>query len=233
MFSTYSGSFANNFGYTATFDSDGFLFAGGSVFSAGYPTTVGAYDISYGGGTFNGSAHIDIGITKYDTSGTFRIYSTYLGGNNSELPHSLIVNSNDELFIYGTTGSSNFPTSLNAYDNTFNGGTLANLQNGLGFQYNNGTDIFVTRLSNDGSSLLASTFVGGSGNDGLNFTSTNTLRYNYADEVRGEIQIDDYDNVYVISSTLSTNFPTTAGVFQPSYAGGPSDGCLFKLDNMF
>ena len=45
-FSTYSGSTADNFGYTATYDNYGFLYSGSTVFGVGYPTTLGAYDIS-------------------------------------------------------------------------------------------------------------------------------------------------------------------------------------------
>ena len=87
-FSTYSGSSADNFGYTATYDNLGFLYAGSTCFGPGYPTTLGAYQINYA----NNSGGTDIAITKYDTTGTQRIYSTYLGGSMDELPHSMIVN---------------------------------------------------------------------------------------------------------------------------------------------
>lgn len=231
-FSTYSGSFANNFGFTATFDSKGFLYAGGIAFGVNYPTTIGAYQVNFAGGT------IDMAITKYDTTGTTLIYSTYIGGSGSEAPHSLIVNSNDELFIFGTTGSSNYPTTPGAYDNTFNGGTPCNLTNGLGYSYTNGSDIVISRLSTNGANLLASTYVGGSGNDGVNSLNTananlvfNELRYNYADEIRGEIMIDANNNVYVASCTRSTNFPVTAGSFQTTYGGGDMDGVIIKMDN--
>ena len=143
-FSTYSGSTADNFGYTATYDNFGFLYSGSTVFGVGYPTTLGAYDISY-----NNTLGTDIAITKYDTSGTQRIYSTYLGGSQDEIPHSMIVNSSDELFVFGTTGSSDFPTTLFSYQTTFKGGVqLATL--GLGVNFPNGSDIFVSRLSADG-----------------------------------------------------------------------------------
>lgn len=231
-FSTYSGSFANNFGFTSTFDSKGFLYAGGIAFGVNYPTTIGAYQVNFAGGT------IDMSITKFDTTGTSLIYSTYIGGSGSEAPHSLIVNSNDELFIFGTTGSANYPTTTGAYDNTFNGGTACNLTNGLGYSYNNGSDIVISRLSTNGANLLASTYVGGSGNDGVNSLNTananlvfNELRYNYADEIRGEIMIDANNNIYVASCTRSTNFPVTAGSFQTTYGGGSMDGVIIKMDN--
>jgi|10_taG_2_1085330.scaffolds.fasta_scaffold01934_5 gliding motility-associated-like protein len=225
MFSSLSGSTANNFGYTATFDSKGFLYAGSSAFGTGYPVTTGAYST-----TFNGGGD-DIAISKFDTSGTFLIYSTYIGGSNVELPHSLIVNSFDELFILGTTSSFDYPTTANAYDNTFNGGTMNNLSNGLGVNYTNGSDIIVSRLSTNGTNLIASTYLGGSQNDGLNSTGANTLKYNYADEVRGEIDIDKNNNIYIVSCTRSSDFPIVGNVFQPTYGGGDIDACIVKMDN--
>ena len=151
------------------------------------------------------------------------------------MPHSLIVNSFDELFILGTTSSFNFPYSVDCYDSTFNGGTPNNLTNGLGVNYTNGSDIIVSHLSTDGSTLMGSTYIGGSLNDGLNSTSAissqNLLRYNYADEIRGEIDIDENNNIYVVSCTQSADFPITGNVFQPIYGGGSLDACVFKLDN--
>ena len=47
IFSTYSWSIANNFGHTATFDHEGFLFSGSTVFGAGYPYTMGAFQINF------------------------------------------------------------------------------------------------------------------------------------------------------------------------------------------
>ena len=72
IFSTFSGSTTNNFGYTATFDRDGFLYSGSTAFGATYPTTLGAYDRSFNGGI------VDIAISKYDTTGTFMVYSTFV-----------------------------------------------------------------------------------------------------------------------------------------------------------
>lgn len=234
IFSTFSGSFADNFGYSATYDSHKNAYAAGSVFVnqplGGYPTTLGAFQTTWAGGTGQGGlSGTDIGITKYSADGTSRIYSTYLGGVSDELPHSLIVNSNDELFIFGTTSSNNFPTTANAYDRTFAGGPNPNAFNGLGVHYQFGSDIVITRLSNDGTQLLASTYVGGTGNDGINISQQ--LHYNYADQVRGEIDIDDQNNVYVVTCTRSADFPITGSPFQPAYAGGGLDGVIIKMNN--
>ena len=227
VFSTYSGSVANNFGYTATFDRDGFLYSGSTAFGQAYPFTLGAYQVTHAGGDglFDG---IDIALTKYDTTGTFLIWSTFLGGSSDELPHSLVVNANDELFVYGTTSSPNFPVTTNAFDPVFNGGPPVDLSNGLGANFPNGADMFVARLSADGSALLASTYLGGSQTDGLNTAAG--LKFNYADEVRGEVLLDANNNVYIGSCTASPNMPTTVGALQPTYAGGDQEGIVFKLD---
>lgn len=223
VFATYSGSTADNFGFTATYDDDQNAYAGGIVFATGYPVTMGAAQVPWNGGG------VDIGITKYNPAGTARIYATYLGGNGGELPHSLIANSLNELFIMGTTGSSDFPTSLAAYDTSYNGGPALNLTQGIGVNFPNGSDIFVSRLSADGTLLQASTLIGGTDNDGLNAT-TGSLRYNYADEARGEVLIDGQNNVYVVSNTNSTDFPVTGGVIQNTNRG-MQDGVVFKMDN--
>jgi gliding motility-associated-like protein len=228
IFSTYSGSVADNFGCTATYDGQGNAFAAGTVFGNGYPVTLGAYQLFWAGGTGAGSlSGTDVAITKYNATGSLRLYSTYLGGNSDEMPHSIIVNSNDELFVLGTTSSTNFPTTFNTYDSTFNSGTRAILY-GLGLDFLNGTDMFVTRFSADGSSLIASTYLGGSANDGINTSAA--LRFNYADEARGEILIDKNDNIYIGSSTYSADFPVTSGAFQSIKDSG-QEGCITKMDN--
>jgi PKD repeat protein len=228
IFSTYSGSTADNWGFAATYDSKGDVYSAGIVFGTGYPVTTGAFQINFAGG--ESGAYLsgcDIAIIKYDSTGTKRLWATYLGGSRNELPHSLIVNNADDLLIYGTTGSSDFPVTSGAFDQTFKGGdSIAYAYNSIKFSH--GTDIFVAKLSSDGTHLLASTYVGGSNNDGLNYPSP--LSINYGDGARGEILVDANDNVYVTSSTQSTDFPVTVGTFQPNFGGGGQDGVVFKMD---
>lgn len=220
VYASYTGSVSDNWGYTATYDYNGYIFAGGSVFGSNYPLTTGAYDTTFAG---NG---VDVGITKFDPSSSNLIYSTFLGGVGADVPSSLVVNSADELFIMGTTGSSNFPTLSNSYDNSFNGGASATLTTIIHF--NNGSDLYIARLSSDGTQLLGSTYLGGNNIDGLNMAAN--LDYNYADKVRGEVLIDKNNNCYVVSSTNSTNLPTNSSVFQPN-KGSLQDGFIAKLDN--
>ena len=238
IFSTFSGSTINNFGYTATFDNFGYLYSGSTAFGIGYPTTLGAYQTTFAGGTGNtpqggNTAGTDIVITKWDTNGTAPIYSTYIGGNSDELPHSLIVNDRQELLLMGTTSSLNYPTTSNAFDTTFNINpnniNPVNLLNGLGVFYPNGSDICISKFDSSGSALLASTFLGGTHNDGLNTAGT---KFNYADEVRGEILVDPNSNVYVVSTTRSNDNPTNGSSFQSTKpgAGSDQDGIIYKLN---
>ena len=116
VFSSYSGSTGDNFGFTATYDDSGHLYGGGMVRSSGYPTTLGVIQANYGGG------ENDIAVSKFTPTGNALEWSTYIGGSSNEVPHSMVVNSNDELFILGTSNSVNFPTTAGCWDNSFNGG---------------------------------------------------------------------------------------------------------------
>ena len=233
-FSTYTGSTADNWGTTATYDFQKNTYTAGLVFGIGYPVSVGAYD-----GTSNGNA--DIGIFKFDTSGRQRLYATYLGGSLADMPHSMYVNTLDELVIFGTTGSRDFPVTPDAYDTSFNGGTPLQFEGTGSINFQNGSDIFISRFSSDGTQLQASTYVGGTLNDGLNYHKSfnnrnnvimdgnDSLYYNYGDGARGELITDDNNNVYVGSTTNSFDFPTTPGCLQ-SISVSPQNGIVFKID---
>jgi hypothetical protein len=197
-FSTFTGSTADNWGFTAAPDNNTNLFAGGIVFAAGYPISTGAYDNIYNGGEGSG---FDIGISKFSADGTNLLYSTYVGGSKNETPHSIVTNDQNELYVLGVSSSQDFPITAGAYQNVHAGGT-STTQNNLFFS---GADIVVFKLSNDGTSLIASTFLGGTGNDGLNISN---LNYNYGDQFRGEIIIDNNGDVLLASSTRSFNFTT-------------------------
>ena len=108
IFSTFSGSRSGNWGFTATPGDDGSLYAGGIVFNGGgYPITAGAFQTTFQGG---GTLGVDIGITRFSPTANARIFSTYLGGNQDEWPHSLYADPQGNLVVLGRTFSSNFPT---------------------------------------------------------------------------------------------------------------------------
>ena len=202
--STYSGSTSSIYGHTATYGENGEIYSAGGGFSpGGLPVTVGAYQVIYGGSR-------DMCINKYNSTGSTLIYATYLGGTDADLPHSLIEY-NSKLYILGSSFSTDFPVSTTAYDQTLNGMT----------------DIVITILDPTGGSLIGSTFIGGSADDGINSYFGVS---NYGDRFRGEIVTDEMGSCYIASFTESTNFPTSTGAFQ-SANGGNQDGVAIKLDS--
>jgi hypothetical protein len=85
--------------------------------------------------------------------------------------------------------------------------------------------MILARLSANGSQLLASTYMGGNANDGIN--SAAALKFNYADEMRGEVEVTPNGNILVASCTQSADFPTTAGAYREYFTGGSHDAVLF------
>lgn len=220
-FSTYTGSSANNFGCTATNDIDGNMFVGGTVFGTGYPTTTGAYQITFGG------ADVDMGITKFSSNGSSLVYSTLIGGSGNEIPHSLVVNDQDELIILGTSNSSNYPISANAFQQVMNGGTGTSYA-AYGFNYISGCDIVVTKLNDAGSSIAASTFLGGTGNDGI--LEGSMLHYNYGDAFRGEVINGLNGDIIFASTSMSSDFPISGNAPQATLQG-VSDAVIVSLNS--
>ena len=215
VFSTYAGNTVDNFGFTATYDSRGNLYAGGIasgpsalIPNGRYPVTTGAFDVTFNQGQGREPANLacDITISKYDSTGATLLYATYLGGNDDEYPHSLVVDRNDNLIIFGTTYSFDFPLGADPPQPI----------------KSSGTDLILVKLTEDGSGLIGSTFLGGSANDGLNQSSA--TKYFYADDFRGEVNIDTNNLIYIASTTASSNFPTK-NAFQGG-SGGGQDGVL-------
>ncbi|MEY4876329.1 MAG: hypothetical protein RL708_1478 [Bacteroidota bacterium] len=232
IFCTYTGSTTDNWGTSATYDNAGNLYAAGIASSianyngainyattSGYPTTLGAFQTTFGGGNalwnpFEG----DIGISKFNTTGTALIYSTFLGGSNNDFPNSLIVTNNNELIVFGRSYSSNFPVSTGCFQNTNQGSA----------------DIIITKFNAAGSGLVGSTYVGGTGMDGVNFSDNEnilgSLKHNYGDDARGEVNLDANGNIYIASCTMSSDFPVTPSCFQNTFAGGVEDGVIFRMN---
>ena len=209
IFFSYSGSTADNWGFTATYGPDGSFYGGGIAFGNGFPASTGGYDKS-----FNGS--FDIALIKLTADGRNRVYATYIGGSGEEQPHSLIVDAAGNLTLAGRSNSPNYPTTA----------TLGSL---------GGYDIVVTKLDASGGNLIGSMKIGGSANDGVNIadetsgSGTNSLKRNYGDDARSEVLLDASNNIYVASCTASGDFPVTAGAYQSKNAG-MQDAVVLKLD---
>ncbi len=224
VFATYSGSSADNFGFTATYDKRGSLYAAGNVTheyanapGGKYPSTAGAFQVNPAGfvGTSGpyGFFQCDMAISKYDSSGKNLLWATYLGGTDNDYPNSLVVDSENRLLVLGSTYSSDFPVDSLAYD-TLHGGK---------------SDIVVVKFSFDGSDLLGSTFVGGPDDDGV--LDNTALVFNYADNYRGDIQVARNGDIFFASSTKSdTGIFIAPDAVQLTKKGG-YDGLLVQLDS--
>ncbi len=222
-FSTFIGSSANNFGFTACDDLNGNLVSGASVFANNYPTTANAYST-----VFNPTAgnYFDVAISKFDDTGSGLLYSTYIGGLHQETPHSVVVDNLDRIVVFGVTGSSDFPTTLGSYQPLFSGGAPLMMSSFFTSGHPDGCDFFISKFNVSGT-LAASTFLGDANNDGLNYA--NELFYNYGDAFRGEVNVDENDNIF-IGSCVRGNADLAGASLQTNYGGGDSDGYIAKLN---
>lgn len=219
IFSTYTGSSAENWGYTATPGPDGSFFAGGIAFATGYPVSPGAYQTVFGTGNNDDQiGAYDMAIFKFSPDGTSRSYATYLGGNGNEQPHSMVCDREGNLIIAGRSSSANYPR------------TNFQLGSGAGF------DIVVTKLNASGSAIIGSVKIGGSNDDGVNIRSkyvrpdgADATRRNYGDDARGEVILDAAGNIYLASCTQSSSSFPVLNALQPVFGGGRQDGVIMKF----
>ncbi len=188
--STYIGGSGIDFAQVITLDSSGNVYIAGLTYSTNFPVTTGALQTTIAGGT-------NAFVSKLNNGLTTLIASTYIGGNGFDFAYAITLDSSGNVYIAGQTSSTNFPTTTGALQTAFGGPT------------GGGTDGFVSKLNNGLTTLLASTYIGGSG-----------------DDVAQAITLDSSGNVYVAGLTGSTNFPVTTGAFQTTFAGGNS-GCNF------
>lgn len=242
VFATYSGSVTDNFGMTATYGYDGTAYSAGIIYGNQYPTPDPlAWDVTSNITIPNTNvATTDAFISKYSADGSTMLWTTFIGGGDNtqgtETVHSLICDQNNNVYMYGVTSSLDFPVQ-GGFQTVHNGGSnLSVAFNGTNFG-TIGTDIFVAKFSANGQSLIGSTYIGGSENDGVNYKVTSgsyntvaaydSLSMNYGDQFRGEIMLDDIGNCIVASCTRSQNFPVL-NPFQSSNAG-QLDGVVFKM----
>ncbi|MFA5575048.1 MAG: gliding motility-associated C-terminal domain-containing protein [Brumimicrobium sp.] len=246
IFGTYNGAISDNFGMTATYGHDGSAYSAGTIYGNAHPMPdPNAYDTQSNMTVVNVNiATTDGFINKYSADGTQLLWATFYGGGNNtqgtDVPHSLICDEDDNIYVFGTTSSTDFPI-VNGFQSTFGGGTPFSVtNNGINFGIT-GTDIYIAKFSANGHTLMGSTYVGGSQNDGVNYIISagnynnylayDSLTMNYGDQFRGEIMLDSDNNIIVGSCTRSDNFPIV-NAFQPTRAG-QQDGVIFKLKHDF
>ncbi|MCX8111722.1 MAG: SBBP repeat-containing protein [Bacteroidia bacterium] len=198
IYSTYLGGTALDQAGNLAIDSDGNAYITGTTKSMDFPVTAAARQTTHAGGPFM----YDGFVTKLDPTGASLVYSTYLGATGDDGGIGIALNSLNEAFISGWTGSSSslngFPATPGAVQGTYGGSVH---------------DAFVSRLSSDGSMLIFSTYIGGNGDDrGLG------------------IALDASGNPYTTGWTSSTNFPLNTP-FQNTYDGGAYDVFVVKLNS--
>lgn len=193
VFSTFLGGGSLDLGESIKLDGNKNIFISGYTASSSFPTTSGAYqeDIS--------TIH-DVFVSKLNADGTALIYSTFLGGNDNEKTlNTLVLDQNGNPIIAGITGSNDFPTTTNAFQPNY--------------AFND--DAFVTKLNEDGTSLVFSTYFGGS---------------NYDEPT--SLAIDNLGNIFLAGATKSTNLPTSTNAYQASKQNNYEDDIfIVKLNN--
>jgi len=193
-YSTYLGGSDFDFDEGITVDASGNAIVAGATLSSDFPTTSGAFQITSGGS-------YDAFVSKLNTTGSALVYSTYLGGGESDVSWGVAVDASGNAYVMGYTASSNFPTTAGAVQTTYGGNQ----------------DAFVSKLNATGSTLVYSTYLGGSGAEGFNFEF-------------GGIAVDTSGNAYVTGNTTSSDFPVTPGAFQTSFGGSDGDAFVSKLN---
>ncbi|MEI8033754.1 MAG: SBBP repeat-containing protein [Chlorobiaceae bacterium] len=196
--STYVGN-NDSYGNGMAIDSNGKIYLVGTTRDAAFPTTAGAYNRDYTAET----SFSETFVSRFDADLTTLEASTFVGAGNA---FSLKIDSNDNVFILGADASHLYPTTDGAYDTS----------NPLDSKF------FISKLSNDLTQLIASTFLGGSN------------MYSYVANPNS-MQLDASGNVYITESTEAADFPTTAGAYQPTKnpGGGVNADDLFvsKMSN--
>jgi|GEM_PF-5155061 len=162
--------------------------------SINYYTTSGAYDETHNGGD-------DGFVTKIVNPPTNVISSTLIGGTGTDHSHNIVIDSSNNVYISGHTKSSLFPTITGGYSQVHSGSE----------------DVFVTKISSNlAGPLLASTFIGGSG-----------------DEFPFGMMLGSSNNVYITGKTNSTGYPITTNAYDATYDATnieSFDGFVSRLD---
>ncbi len=205
VYSTYLGGSDDEVGTSIAVDSSGDAYLTGYTRSSNFPTTPASFQTTFGGGTCGQLPSTfpcgDAFVAKLNAAGNGLVYSTYLAGGHDDWGFGIALDSSTNAYVTGYTESTDFPTTPGAFETVFSGGTC-------------GADpcsaAFVTKLSADGSALVYSTYLGGSGDRGYG------------------IAVDSSGNAHITGSTDSTSFPTTAGAFQ-TVSGQNGDAFVAKL----
>ncbi|MDK9701434.1 MAG: T9SS type A sorting domain-containing protein, partial [bacterium] len=177
-------------------DGAGGCFVIGSA-NSDFPSTPNAYDPTFNGGTNDGF------FAQLNGNGTQLLYSTFFGGSRNDYCSDFIREANGDFVITGTTNSSDFPVTPNAFDTTYNGHGTGNIG-----------DCFVLKFRLSESRLIYSSYLGG-----------------HDEDYESSLTSDNRGGVIVGGRTFSANYPTTANAFDTSKVDEVDDGFVTRLDN--
>jgi hypothetical protein len=247
-FSTYLGGINSEYRPDITVGQDGSIFIAGSTESTDFPVTEGSFQTTNPGG-------ITGFVTKLNSNGTSLIYSTYLGGNDTDEINAFMVDPTGNAYLTGFTYSLDFPTTpgtinyeygylfvvkLNASANELIYSTIFSSGIGYDIAIDNVGNAYITgsvgvyhpitpgafQTQNPGSTSAFATVI--------NPLATEVL---YSTYLGGNIIdwgvticIAQNDDIVVGGWTQSTDFPTTAESFQPNFVGD-IDGFVIRLNS--
>jgi beta-lactam-binding protein with PASTA domain len=218
MYSTFLGGTIDDYGVGIALDGLGDAYVTGYTDSADFPVAGNPYQSTNKAYANEGASAF---VTEVNAAGTGLVYSTFLSGTgippqpcgsgctssgSGDAGNAIAVDGLGDAYVTGDATSSDFPTTSGAYQTVNNAAGYPATKSFIG------SNAFITKLNPGGSTLLYSTYLGGSSQD-----------YGYG------IALDGVGGVYVAGEATSTNFPTTTGSYQPAFAGGASDTFIATL----
>ncbi len=246
-YSTLLGGSENELPGGLAVDASGNAFVSGSTRSTDFPTTPGAYDTTHSGGAVD--QLFEVFVTKLNPAGSALVYSTFVGGTNTDFGGQIALDASGDAYVVGSTASPEFPTTPGTIDPVFAGDPF---------------DDFVLKFNPAGSRLVYSTFTkgagastiavdasgdawlaGGAGPDGPATPDAVDATYNggasdahivklnptasaflFATFLGGtntdgvvDMALDPTGDVYLVGNTFSADFPTTAGAPDRTFGG--------------
>jgi hypothetical protein len=238
VYSTYLGGSGNALSYEVgnaiAVDTAGNVYVAGQTPSADFPVTQGVFQTTNNCTTIYGGC-LNAFISKLNPGGTALVYSTYLGGsgntvyvspslwlsNGGDLASGLAIDSSGNVYVTGSTSSSDFPVTQGAYQTTNND------QPPCGGNCIGGYNAFITELNSTGSALVYSTYLGGNGINPGEFVGV--IEYGDGDQGNA-LALDSSANVYVAGKAVSYDFPVTAGAFQTMLEAKGGNAFVAKLN---
>jgi hypothetical protein len=194
-FSTYIGGGSEDRGDAIAVDASGAIYLAGETLSANLA----------GAGNAFGGGYKDAYVAKLDPTGTSLVFTTYLGGSESDGGIGLAVDAAGAVYLAGYTGSADFPTA-NAYDATLDGSG----------------DAFVTKLAPDGGSFVYSTFFGGGGGSATAIAVDSSGAAIVVGTAAANLPlVNAVDTTYTYKESFVTKFaPSGTSLVYSTYLGG-------------